>query len=74
MRGEKGERRKSHGTWNLEPGTWNMSAHLKRLEKENRLSKELLAEKKLESKIKDELLKKSLHSGRKKRNSVSLCW
>jgi hypothetical protein len=74
VRYERRERRKAKVTWNLEHGTWNMSAHLKRLEKENRLSKELLAEKKLESKIKDELLKKSLHSGIKKRNSVSLCW
>ena len=36
----------------------NMEAHVKRLEKENRLLKELLAEKDLESKLKDELLKK----------------
>ncbi len=36
----------------------NMEAHIKRLEKENRILKELLAEKELESKLKDELLKK----------------
>ncbi|MFN8240223.1 MAG: helix-turn-helix domain-containing protein [Bacteroidales bacterium] len=36
----------------------NMDAHVKRLEKENRVLKELLAEKELESKLKDELLKK----------------
>jgi len=36
----------------------NMDAHVKRLEKENRLLKEMLAEKELESKLKDELLKK----------------
>ncbi|HOK26804.1 MAG TPA: transposase [Bacteroidales bacterium] len=36
----------------------NMDAHIKRLEKENRILKELLAEKELESKLKDELLKK----------------
>jgi len=36
----------------------NMDAHVKRLEKENRILKELLAEKELESKLKDELLKK----------------
>jgi putative transposase len=36
----------------------NMDAHVKRLEKENRILKELLAEKELESKMKDELLKK----------------
>jgi putative transposase len=35
-----------------------MDAHVKRLEKENRILKELLAEKELESKLKDELLKK----------------
>ena len=36
----------------------NMDAHIKRLEKENRILKELLAKKELESKLKDELLKK----------------
>jgi len=36
----------------------NMGAHIKRLEKENRILKELLAEKELESKLKDELIKK----------------
>jgi putative transposase len=36
----------------------NMDAHIKRLEKENRILKELLVEKELESKLKDELLKK----------------
>jgi putative transposase len=36
----------------------NMDAHIKRLEKENRILKELLAEKELESKLKDELIKK----------------
>jgi putative transposase len=36
----------------------NMDAHVKRLEKENRILKELLAEKDLESRLKDELLKK----------------
>ena len=36
----------------------NMDVHIKRLEKENRILKELLAEKELESKLKDELLKK----------------
>ena len=39
-------------------GGKNMDAHVKRLEKENRILKELLAEKELESKLKDELLKK----------------
>ncbi len=36
----------------------NMDAYVKRLEKENRLLKEMIAEKDLESKLKDELLKK----------------
>lgn len=36
----------------------NLNAQLNRLEKENKLLKELLAEKELESKMKDELLKK----------------
>lgn len=36
----------------------SMDAHVKRLEKENRILKELLAEKDLESRLKDELLKK----------------
>jgi putative transposase len=46
-------------------------AHLKRireLEKENRLLKELVAEKELEGKLKDELIKKK-YALRKKRNS-----
>lgn len=46
-------------------------AHLKRirfLEKENRLLKELVAEKELEGKLKDELLKKK-YALRKKKNS-----
>jgi len=46
-------------------------AHLKRirkLEKENRLLKEIVAEKELESKLKDELLKKK-YALRKRKNS-----
>jgi putative transposase len=50
------------------------SSDLKRLKKENRMLKELLAERELESKLKDDLLKKSLGNGEKKRNSVPLCW
>lgn len=38
----------------------NMDALVKRLEKENKLLKEILAEKELESKMKDELLKKKI--------------
>ena len=46
----------------------NMDAHVKRLEKENRILKELLAEKELESKLKDELLKKKFGvQGRKEK-------
>ncbi len=36
----------------------NIDAQVKKLEKENKMLKELLAEKELESKLKDELLKK----------------
>jgi len=46
-------------------------AHLKRireLEKENRLLKELVAEKELEGKLKDELLKKKFALQRKKKS------
>lgn len=38
----------------------NVDAQIKRLEKENKLLKEILAEKELESKMKDELLKKKI--------------
>ena len=44
----------------------SVDARIKRLEKENRLLKELLAEKELESKLKDELLKKKF--GQQTRN------
>jgi putative transposase len=40
----------------------NQHAQLKRLEKENRLLKEMLAEKELESRLKDELLKKKMEA------------
>lgn len=46
----------------------NMDAYAKRLEKENRILKELLAEKELEAKLKDELLKKKFgHQGKKEK-------
>jgi putative transposase len=46
----------------------NITAQLKRLEKENKMLKELLAEKELESKLKDELLKKKfVQWGKKKK-------
>jgi hypothetical protein len=51
----------------------NQEALVKRLEKENRILKELLAEKELEAKMKDELLKKSLLNGRKKGNNLPIC-
>ncbi len=44
----------------------SVDARIKRLENENRLRKELLAEKELESKLKDELLKKKF--GQQTRN------
>ncbi|MDM7920324.1 MAG: hypothetical protein QUS12_14335 [Methanosarcina sp.] len=45
-----------------------MDAYAKRLEKENRILKELLAEKELEAKLKDELLKKKFgHQGKKEK-------
>ena len=44
----------------------NMDAQVKRLEKENHLLKVLLAEKELESKMKDELLKKKFAEWQKK--------
>ena len=45
----------------------NLDAQVKKLEKENRILKELLAEKELESKMKDELLKKKFAQWEKKR-------
>ena len=44
----------------------NVDAQLKRLEKENRILKELLAEKELEAKMKDELLKKKFAEWKRK--------
>ncbi len=44
----------------------NQDAMVKRLEKENRMLKELLAEKELESRMKDELLKKKFAQWEKK--------
>jgi len=38
----------------------NLDAQIKKLEKENKILKELLVEKELESKMKDELLKKKI--------------
>jgi putative transposase len=53
------DRYNAHGLEGLEDRrAKNISGELKRLEKENRILKELLAEKELESKMKDELLKK----------------
>lgn len=53
------DRYNAHGLDGLEDRrVRNISGELKRLEKENRLLKELLAERELESKMKDELLKK----------------
>jgi putative transposase len=44
----------------------NLDAQIKRLEKENRILKELLAEKELEAKMKDELLKKKFAEWKRK--------
>jgi putative transposase len=61
------DRYNAHGLEGLEDRrTKNVSAQLKRLEKENRLLKELLAEKELEAKMKDELLKKKFAQWEKK--------
>jgi len=61
------DRYNAHGLEGLEDHrTQNISAVLKRLEKENRILKELLAEKELESKMKDELLKKKFAQWEKK--------
>jgi putative transposase len=61
------DRYNAHGFEGLEDRrTKNMDAQLKRLEKENRILKELLAEKELESKLKDELLKKKFAQWEKK--------
>jgi len=50
---------KEAGAQGLEHGmTKERSAKIKKLEKENQMLKELLVEKELESKLKDELLKK----------------
>jgi putative transposase len=46
----------------------NLDAMMKKLEKENRILKELLAEKELESKLKDELLKKKIAQWNKESN------
>ena len=61
------DRYNAHGLAGLEDRrTKNLSGELKRLEKENRILKELLVEKELESKMKDELLKKKFALWEKK--------
>ena len=55
------EKYQAHGLAGLEDGRGRKSeATLRRLEKENKVLKELLAEKELELKMKDELLKKRM--------------
>ncbi|MQY79283.1 MAG: helix-turn-helix domain-containing protein [Bacteroidetes bacterium] len=55
------DRYNAHGLNGLEDRRGqNSDAQVKRLEKENRLLKEILAEKELESRLKDELLKKKI--------------
>ena len=61
------DRYNAHGLEGLEDRrVKNISGELKRLEKENRILKELLADKELESKMKDELLKKKFAQWEKK--------
>lgn len=61
------DRYNAHGLEGLEDRRFkNVSGELKRLEKENRILKELLVEKELESKMKDELLKKKFAHWEKK--------
>ena len=48
----------------------DLDARVKRLEKENRMLKELLAEKELESRMKDKLLKKKVCTMEQKREIV----
>ena len=61
------ERYNAHGIEGLEDRRGkDMNAQIKRLEKENRILKELLAEKELESRMKDELLKKKYAQWEKK--------
>jgi putative transposase len=61
------DRYNAHGLAGLEDRRKiNNDAQIKKLEKENRMLKELLAEKELESKMKDELLKKKFAQWEKK--------
>jgi putative transposase len=61
------DRYSSHGLAGLEDRRRvDLDAQFKKLEKENRMLKELLAEKELESKMKGELLKKKLAQWEKK--------
>lgn len=62
------DRYSAHGIEGLEDNrAVNNQALVKRLEKEIRMLKELVAEKELESRMKDELLKKKLAQWEKKR-------
>ena len=55
------DRYNAHGIQGLEDRRGkDIEAQLKRVEKENKLLKEMLAEKELESRMKDELLKKKI--------------
>jgi putative transposase len=62
------DRYSSHGLAGLEDKrASNNEALLKKVQKENRMLKELLAEKELESRMKDELLKKKFSQLEKKK-------
>jgi len=61
------DRYNSHGLAGLEDRRkMDNEAQIRRLEKENRMLKELLAEKEIESRMKDELLKKKFAQWEKK--------
>lgn len=68
------ERYNAHGIEGLaDRRSITNEAALKRLEKENSALKELLAEKELELKFKDELLKKRSNNGSAERDSQRIC-
>ena len=68
------ERYQAHGIEGLaDRRAQTNEAVMKRLEKENSVLKELLAEKELELRFKDELLKKRRWNGSAERNSQRIC-
>jgi len=64
------QRYNAHGIEGLEDRRGkNLDAQVKKLEKENKLLKEIIAEKELESRMKDELLKKKIAQWNKGKQS-----